>query len=285
MVKVVPLAPQALEDLAWAPCSYFTVGSLCDHLARFSDLGWRAEGRGDYAVGGYWKQRSEVGLILETTPSPFRPRLVARLLEAYRGNQARLVLLSDREEQRALEFYLGAGFGSVETVVIYEKPNVWVPPRPRRLDIREFRPDDGPQLAALEQATFPWLWWYDAREYRSLWEASDRSIYLAFRDRSLVGYAITTVRDHLGHLDRLGIHPSYQGLGYGADLLAFAIQRMASQGAWSVGLSTQAENGRSQRLYEGFGFRRTGDSYQLYGLWLDHPGQQVRMQSSQGGGD
>ncbi|MBI5957029.1 MAG: GNAT family N-acetyltransferase, partial [Chloroflexi bacterium] len=91
--------------------------------------------------------------------------------------------------------------------------------------------------------------------------------------------------DHLGHLDRLGIHPSRQGLGYGADLLAFAIQRMASQGARRVGLSTQAENGRSQRLYEGFGFRRTGDSYQLYGLWLDHPGHQVRTQSSQEGGD
>jgi len=37
-----------------------------------------------------------------------------------------------------------------------------------------------------------------------------------------------------------------------------------------VGLSTQADNLRSQQLYERYGFRRAGgNDYTIYGSWLD----------------
>jgi ribosomal protein S18 acetylase RimI-like enzyme len=45
---------------------------------------------------------------------------------------------------------------------------------------------------------------------------------------------------------------------------------LARGGATRVGLSTQANNTRSQRLYHRFGFQRTyQNDYNIYGVWVN----------------
>ena len=56
-----------------------------------------------------------------------------------------------------------------------------------------------------------------------------------------------------------------------AALLAEALTRMAARGVTRVTLSTQETNVQSQRLYRGFGFRRTSDFHLIYGRWLGEP--------------
>ena len=68
---------------------------------------------------------------------------------------------------------------------------------------------------------------------------------------------------------RIAVIPERQGSGYGLETLHFAIARLSDLGARRVGLSTQADNLRSQQLYERYGFRRTGgNDYTIYGQWL-----------------
>ena len=74
------------------------------------------------------------------------------------------------------------------------------------------------------------------------------------------------------HLDRIAVRPDLQGSGYGAATLAFTVETLFHRGSRRVGLSTQATNHRSRRLYERFGFRRTpGHDYDLYGSTRPRP--------------
>ena len=75
---------------------------------------------------------------------------------------------------------------------------------------------------------------------------------------------------------RIAVIPERQGAGYGLETLHFAIARLSDLGARRVGLSTQANNIRSQQLYERYGFRRTGgNDYTIYGVWLDEGAAEV----------
>jgi len=265
---IVPLRPDDLNTIWLVTESHFTIRSLRQHLETYQHLGFMVRQNGDYIVGGYWKQRPAIGHIIESSPSSHRVHLVERLLASYRETGSELVILSDREVRYALNFYLDIGFDSIEDVVCYQKPDMQIPIQPRRLSVRRLQTDDLPALIALEQATFPWLWWETAATFQRANERPDSWVLLAYLDDELVGYLILVVRETLGHVNRIGIHPSYQGQGLGRELLAIAINELAKRGARSVGLNTQRSNMRSQHLYESFGFIRTGESYKIYGRWL-----------------
>ena len=268
---IVPIVPAGIPALPLAADSRFTQATLARHLARYPHLAFRLAGGQDYVLGSYWHGRPEIGLLLEVASQGQRPALVERLLAAYRQAGTRLVALSDVEAERALSFYRQIGFGALEEVIPYERPHCQVKPLSSRLALRPLAEDDLPALVALEEQAFPWLWWETAE---SFWETAQRPdcwVYTAWRGSDLVGYLILSQRNDLGHINRIAVHPRWQGQGYGAELLTYAIGDLARHGARRVGLNTQANNIRSQRLYERFAFQRTGERYWFYGLWLDQP--------------
>ena len=55
------------------------------------------------------------------------------------------------------------------------------------------------------------------------------------------------------------MHPSYQGHGIGARLLAEAIEFFRTEKVKVVTLNTQKDNAVSQRLYRHFGFQPMGE--------------------------
>ena len=70
------------------------------------------------------------------------------------------------------------------------------------------------------------------------------------------------------HLDRIAVIADKQGQGLGAAQLAYVLRLMAGMGAAHVALSTQLSNAQSHKLYERFGFTRTGDKMDFFGLKL-----------------
>ena len=136
--------------------------------------------------------------------------------------------------------------------------------------MRPLQEGDLPGLVKLEQETFPWLWWETATTFRKTHQHPDTWVMVAYLGDELVGYLILAVRGTWGHLNRIGVHPRHQGQGLGRELLTVAITEMARRGAHTLGLNTQTTNSHSQRLYEGFGFVRTGESFTIYGKWLDN---------------
>ena len=266
---IVPLRPDDVHRIWLAPETHFTVRLLRQHLEQYPHLAWMVSESGDYIVGGYWKNRLPIGLILETSPSSQRGALAERLLRSYRETGSELVVISEHESMHSLRLYQDMGFGVIENVVCYEKPDMQSPPTPRRLTIRRLQESDLPALVQLEQQTFPWLWWELASAFAQSDRRPDTWVLVALLDNELAGYLILAVRGVWGHINRIGVRPQLQGQGLGRELLAVAIEELAGRGARTIGLNTQSDNTRSQRLYEGFGFVRTGETFRIYGKWLD----------------
>jgi [ribosomal protein S18]-alanine N-acetyltransferase len=266
---IVPLRPDDLNRIWLVTETHFTVRLLRQHLDRYPHLGWMYHESGDYIVGSYWKDRLAIGQIMESSPCTQRAELVQRLLFSYRETGSDLVVLSDHEVAQALPLYQDLGFVVLEDVVCYDRSNTTVGAIERRMDVRPLRDEDVPALVKLEEATFPWLWWETPTTFRLTNQRPDTWVLVAYLGDALVGYLILAVRGTWGHLNRIGVHPAYHGLGLGRELLTVAIEEMARRGAHTLGLNTQSTNARSQRLYEGFGFQRTGETFKIYGKWLD----------------
>lgn len=268
-VNIIPLTPDLVGRLWLVSESHYTVRLLREHLQEYPHLGWMVKESGDYMVGGYWKNRPAIGQIMESTASPHREELLSRLLQAYRSTGSELVVLSEREETRARAFYLGRGFVPLEDIICYERRDMSPPVMARRLHVRRLEEADLAALVKLEQEAFPWLWWETADSFRQQAQRADYWFLVGYLGDELVGYLILAVRGPLGHLNRIGVHPRFQGQGFGQELLAVAIEELARHGARVIGLNTQSYNTQSQRLYEGFGFTRTGELFRIYGKWLE----------------
>jgi ribosomal protein S18 acetylase RimI-like enzyme len=126
-------------------------------------------------------------------------------------------------------------------------------------------------LLHVDHAAFPWLWWNTREEFLAYASVPGVELYVG-RDSAgePVAYIGITHFRGWGHLDRIGVVPERQGDGYGLEALRFAVQRLALADATRIGLSTQADNTRSQRLYHRFGFTRTyQNDYNIFGRWVD----------------
>ena len=80
----------------------------------------------------------------------------------------------------------------------------------------------------------------------------------AFDRRSgfLCGVVLSSmVAEASGHITQVCVHPEYQGLGLGRELLRGALELFQSQGCRTVSLTVTIENRGARMLYERLGFR------------------------------
>ena len=230
----------------------------------------------EYAILGPWRHRPEVANVLALSAARHPAQLLCAAARQCGRFGAHVVTAIEIDEVRHPAFYERAGFGLFEEVITYE------------LDCRDtavggtdgiiFRRADESssadieQLLALDHASFPWLWWNSAEEFSAYANDPGVELLIGQVDNEAVSYMGITSYLGWGHIDRIAVSPSFQGLGLGGASLAFAINRLAKSGAKRIGLSTQKNNERSQRLYERFGFRRgSHHDYRIYGKILSLP--------------
>ncbi|MEW5959537.1 MAG: GNAT family N-acetyltransferase, partial [Chloroflexota bacterium] len=84
------------------------------------------------------------------------------------------------------------------------------------------------------------------------------SLMLAEINGQVVGYEWCEIHPRQAHLNRLAVHPDYQGRGIGAQLLHRALSDVRARGVHKITLNTQEHNHRSIALYQRFGFELTG---------------------------
>jgi ribosomal-protein-alanine N-acetyltransferase len=228
---------------------------------------------GEYAVGDNWRNRDDIAYILEATTRRGQARLVGALTERVRQMDYRLIVLPDEVMDAGRKLYTEIGFRHLERVVILrrslhrldELPDVSGLPK---LEIRRAGIPDLDVLVRADNLSFPWLWWNSRREFEVYHDLPDVHIYMAYLAGDPVGYASFTMYDGWAHLDRIAVVSDKQGKGLGAIQLAYTLRLMARMGASHVALSTQLSNTQSHKLYERFGFSRTGDKMDFYGLKL-----------------
>lgn len=268
----VPLRSRDVDLLRLGWSSNFTARELEQHLREHPDLSWWVPANGEYLVGGPWRHRDEIAVIQELAARIHTTALVDAFTQRCRERGLRLVVMLDQHETRRESFYTRIGFDLLQNIVVYELPRLPRSiPAPERLRFEPITRETLDELFAVDHAAFPWLWWNSPVEFASYAGLYGVEIFLGREpDSTPVAYVGITSYRGWGHLDRIAVIPDRQGLGYGLETLNFAIGRLAEQGARRVGLSTQADNIRSQHLYERYGFHRTaGSDYLIYGKWLD----------------
>ena len=157
------------------------------------------------------------------------------------------------------------GFVPASDVISFVKRDLSVPDFdcPSELEIRPILMEELSALEAIEGAAFEPRWRHSAEDLFLAWRQSIVFEVALLKGRP-VGFQLSTGGDGEAHVSRITVHPSYQGLGIGAALLASAMKAYGRQNIRTVTLNTQADNLPSRRLYERFGFRATGQSYQVW---------------------
>lgn len=153
------------------------------------------------------------------------------------------------------------GFVEAEQVQFYELDRLprrvaALPAPPADVRLTPGHPDHLTELARMDAAAFPPLWHFGTKD---LFEMLVRCrVQIAWCDGRMVGYtAVCTNNRSEVQLARLAVHPAWQGKGVGRLLLSDTI-RYAAQEFERLVLNTQTTNHRSQKLYQGFGFRPIG---------------------------
>ncbi|MFW5956275.1 MAG: ribosomal protein S18-alanine N-acetyltransferase [Halorhabdus sp.] len=135
--------------------------------------------------------------------------------------------------------------------------------------IRPVMRSDLHEVQAIERQSFPNPW-----SKRAFEQFLDASAFLVAIDRyeglsggTVVGYvvgdAIPSHGQPLGHVKDLAVHPECRGRGIGRQLLGRAVATMRSTGIGSVKLEVRESNAAARHLYESAGFvhRRTIPQY------------------------
>jgi len=133
-------------------------------------------------------------------------------------------------------------------------------------------------IRPLQQDDLPFVRKIDELAFEPVWQNSIDVLALAYKlsavstvieiNHEIVGYQISTTSPAGGHLARLAIHPDFQGVGLGYNLLQDLIIRFTQRGARRVTVNTQKDNIPSLALYAKAGFNPTGEEYPYYQLSL-----------------
>ncbi len=162
---------------------------------------------------------------------------------------------------------LELGYRPMVEVVGYEKDLLDRPATGNQaVRVRRAVPSDLAAVLALDAACFP-LPWIKGTEIFVPALATSPCFVIAEFGADVVGYAFVSVHQagRLFHLVRIAVAPAYQGRGIGVRLLAEVVDYCAAHHAELLTLNTQADNYVAQRLYEWFGFVRSGDRQTVLG--------------------
>ncbi|MHB8646719.1 MAG: GNAT family N-acetyltransferase [Thermomicrobiales bacterium] len=274
VLRVEPLLAEDVRSLYIPWSSPFESMSLARHLRSYPTRAFWLPETGEYIVGEPWRHRDEITAVVDISARANGALLLDRLRQPASEPPQELIVMTDFAGARQPSFYTGHGLGLMQEVLCYELRAI--PPEPPRgllafSAVSHERLDELAALIAVDHASFPWLWWNSAAEFAAYGQVPGVALYIGADDRgTAVSYVGLTHFRGWGHLDRIGVVPGYQGSGYGLESLRFAARMLARGGATRLGLSTQANNTRSQHLYHRFGFQRTyQNDYNIYGAWMN----------------
>lgn len=211
---------------------------------------------------GPWRGDSHVALL---TPMPGTPvptlAFVRRCLDQLQDQGFRAVVTGALapQEQRA---FLAAGFAEAERLHLLSHGLLGIP-RLRTLDpavrIRRSRPEERPEILAVDAAAFPPFWQLDDRGLCDALSATPRTRFAVAcdpRTGRVIAYAVTGRAGRNGYLQRLAVDPHDGGRGVGATLVIDGLRWLARWRADQCVVNTQWGNTRALALYQRLGFRR-----------------------------
>lgn len=160
------------------------------------------------------------------------------------------------------------GYTHVMDVIGYDKVGMETPSFGNQaVVVRRARAEDLQAVLQLDAACFPTPW---VKGEEILGPALISAPYFSVAEFSgtVIGYTYVTVHQaglH-AHLVRIATAPTHQGIGVGVRLLAEVVRFCHHRRIDLLSLNTQDYNHQAQRLYEWFGFQRTGEAQAVLGV-------------------
>ncbi|MED0986976.1 GNAT family N-acetyltransferase [Bacillus paramycoides] len=110
----------------------------------------------------------------------------------------------------------------------------------------------------------------DSVENTSTWlqkmmTSSSHQIYRALIDEKVIGTITVTEQKHSTTLSGFAVHPSYQGKGYGKEILSYMVHTLITKGVSTIELEVETKNNNALKLYTQCGFEIM-TKYDYYGL-------------------
>jgi ribosomal-protein-alanine N-acetyltransferase len=146
-------------------------------------------------------------------------------------------------------------------VITYAKEQMTLPEHGTRdILLRPARPTDLPSILAIDRRCFEPQWTKDAPILAPAIQTAGRFM-IAEVDGAPIGYtcAMTYYGGRHIHLVRIAVVPEMRGRGIGVRLLSDIVEYARQSSTDTLTLNTQEYNTPARRLYEWFGFRRTGE--------------------------
>ncbi|MED1564584.1 GNAT family N-acetyltransferase [Bacillus paramycoides] len=95
--------------------------------------------------------------------------------------------------------------------------------------------------------------------------SSSHQIYRALIDEKVIGTITVTEQKHSTTLSGFAVHPSYQGKGYGKEILSYMVHTLITKGVSAIELEVETKNNNALKLYTQCGFEIM-TKYDYYGL-------------------
>lgn len=230
---------------------------------------------GEYVLIAPWRHRTDIISLREVSTFHHESDLLAAAFAAADEQGLLACITAETFERRRPVFYSRNGMAMIETIIAYHHDQASAYLDAVESPVQQFvhvTLDDHEllqQVIATDHAAFSWMWHNSPGEFFAWMSNPSVEVWAGMIDGRVASYFGTTYFTSMGHLDRIAVHPDFQGQRLGQETLAFALQRMAQTGLNHGALSTQLGNEVSKRLYDRAGFHRsTKDDYHMYGTLL-----------------
>ena len=269
---VVPLLEADVPALRLRNTSLVRDDEVIESLRLMPGLSFWHPASGEFVLVTPWRHRFDIPTFRLISAFGHEFDLVSGALQAAATNGKAAFITTETYERRRPIFYANHGLDNLETIIAYRHDRVadflGVAGTPVQ-DFQVVQPGDGAlinQLVALDHAAFPWIWRNSLEEFQWWMGQPSVEVTAGLIDGRVASYYGTTYFRNMGHLDRIAVHPDFQGRAFGKETLTVALQRMAGIGQTQAALCTQQANKVSQALYERAGFQRAPhDDYHMYG--------------------
>jgi ribosomal-protein-alanine N-acetyltransferase len=134
---------------------------------------------------------------------------------------------------------------------------------PLNATLRTMSLEDLEAVAHVDRDAFPPLWQHSLRALKAAYQLSSLATVIEV-DQQIVAYQISTSSALGAHLARLAVDPGMQGQGIARALVNHAFRHFQRRGIERMSVNTQADNSRSQLLYEKLGFKPTGQRFPVF---------------------
>jgi GNAT superfamily N-acetyltransferase len=178
------------------------------------------------------------------------------------ANGAKLEIIAALVTQNWITpFLIEVGFSQATHVIFYEwHARDLLVDLPTEATLRRMTRNDIEAVAKVDRRAFKPLWQHSLRALAAAFELASLATVIEI-DREVIGYQISTSSALGAHLARLAIEPDRQGHGLAKALVIHALRHFQRRGIERMSVNTQADNTRSQLLYESLGFKKTGQTF------------------------